>query len=98
MGDVYASQRITLSAKARVSGNVYYKLIEMTSGATVNGQLVYQGDTRDAPGRATHQRGETPPCAIPRQRQTRKTPEICTSGQKVYGVEIQSFHEHGKTS
>ena len=46
-GDVHASQRITLSAKARVSGNVYYKLIEMTSGAVVNGQLVYDGEGAD---------------------------------------------------
>jgi len=46
-GDVHASQRITLSAKARVNGNVYYKLIEMTSGAMVNGQLVYDGEGMD---------------------------------------------------
>lgn len=46
-GDVHASQRITLSAKARVSGNVYYKLIEMTSGAMVNGQMVYDGEGAD---------------------------------------------------
>lgn len=46
-GDVYASQRITLSAKARVTGNVYYKLIEMASGAMVNGQLVYDGEGAD---------------------------------------------------
>jgi cytoskeletal protein CcmA (bactofilin family) len=54
IGDVYAAQRITLSSKARVSGNVYYKLIEMTSGATVNGQLVYQGD-QPMPAALTHQ-------------------------------------------
>lgn len=43
-GDVYASKKITLSPKARVNGNVYYKLIEMNGGAMVNGQLVYQGE------------------------------------------------------
>lgn len=47
-GDVHASQRLTLSAKARVNGNVYYKLIEMTSGAVINGQLVYEGDEKIA--------------------------------------------------
>lgn len=46
-GDVYASQRITLSAKARVNGNVYYKLIEMASGAMVNGQMIYDGESED---------------------------------------------------
>ena len=59
IGDVYAAQRITLSSKARVSGNVYYRLIEMTSGATVNGQLVYQGDT-PMPAALTHQSQEPP--------------------------------------
>jgi cytoskeletal protein CcmA (bactofilin family) len=60
IGDVYAAQRITLSSKARVSGNVYYKLIEMTSGATVNGQLVYQGD-QPMPAALTHQSDEQAP-------------------------------------
>lgn len=46
-GDVHAAARITLSAKARVNGNVYYKLIEMTSGAMVNGQMVYEGESAE---------------------------------------------------
>ncbi|WP_028008377.1 bactofilin family protein [Solimonas flava] len=41
-GDVYASEKITLAAKARVTGNVYYKIIEMEGGAQVNGQLVHE--------------------------------------------------------
>lgn len=43
-GDVHACERITLSAHARVSGDVYYRLIEMASGAVVNGQLVCEHD------------------------------------------------------
>lgn len=43
-GDVHAIQRITLSAKAKVNGNVYYRLVEMTGGAMINGQMVYEGD------------------------------------------------------
>jgi cytoskeletal protein CcmA (bactofilin family) len=42
IGDVYASEKITLAAKARVNGNVYYKIIEMEGGAQVNGQLVHE--------------------------------------------------------
>ncbi|MGH8446457.1 MAG: bactofilin family protein [Solimonas sp.] len=42
IGDVYASEKITLAAKARVTGNVYYKIIEMEGGAQVNGQLVHE--------------------------------------------------------
>jgi len=42
IGDVYASEKVTLGAKARVTGNVFYKVIEMQSGAQVNGQLVHE--------------------------------------------------------
>lgn len=41
VGDVHASQKITLAAKARVTGNVYYRVIEMEGGAQVNGQMVH---------------------------------------------------------
>ena len=43
-GDVYASNRVELAANARISGNVYYKLIEMQLGAMVEGQLVHVQD------------------------------------------------------
>lgn len=46
-GDVHASERIHLAARARVNGNVYYKVIEMEAGAEINGQLVR--DTGGAP-------------------------------------------------
>lgn len=39
VGDVYASGRVELASKARVTGTVYYNLLEMTMGAEVNGQL-----------------------------------------------------------
>lgn len=42
-GDVHAYEHIELSAHARVKGNVYYNLIEMTRGAEVNGSLVHRG-------------------------------------------------------
>lgn len=54
VGDVHASERISLSVKARVTGNVYYKVIEMASGAAVNGQLVHEGDE---PAAITHKKG-----------------------------------------
>lgn len=41
-GDVVASQGIVLSSKARVNGNVFYNVLEMNAGATVNGQLVHE--------------------------------------------------------
>ena len=39
-GDVYASEKIHLAAKARVAGNVYYKVIQMEAGAEINGQML----------------------------------------------------------
>lgn len=43
-GDVHAGEHVELAAKAAVTGNVHYKLIEMVKGAQVNGNLVYQDD------------------------------------------------------
>jgi cytoskeletal protein CcmA (bactofilin family) len=41
-GDVYISESVELGAKAKVEGNVYYNLIRMEAGATVNGKLVHK--------------------------------------------------------
>lgn len=38
-GNVYASEKLELSAKARISGNVEYNLLEMASGAEINGTM-----------------------------------------------------------
>jgi cytoskeletal protein CcmA (bactofilin family) len=40
-GDVYGGQRVELAPKARVTGTVYYNLLEMAMGASVNGQLIH---------------------------------------------------------
>ncbi len=42
VGDVHASERVELAAAAKVTGDVYYNLIEMASGAAVNGKLVHR--------------------------------------------------------
>ncbi|MEJ2688046.1 MAG: polymer-forming cytoskeletal protein [Gammaproteobacteria bacterium] len=44
-GDVHAGERIELAARARVTGNVFYNLIEMAMGAEVNGNLVHRAET-----------------------------------------------------
>jgi len=44
IGDVHAAEHIELAEKARVTGNVYYKLIEMVRGAEVNGNLVHRNE------------------------------------------------------
>lgn len=44
-GDVRATERVELGPKARVIGNVQYKLIEMSIGAEVNGKLIHESET-----------------------------------------------------
>ena len=46
---MYAKQHIELAANARITGNVYYRLIEMAMGAEVNGSLVHRGSESDGP-------------------------------------------------
>ena len=40
VGDVLASGRVELAVNARVTGTLYYRLLEMAMGAEVNGQLI----------------------------------------------------------
>lgn len=47
-GDVHASEHVELAANARVTGNVYYNLIEMAIGAEVNGKLVHSVEPAEA--------------------------------------------------
>lgn len=44
IGDIYASERVELAPNAKVTGNVYYNLIEMAIGAAVNGSLVHKSE------------------------------------------------------
>lgn len=44
VGPVHAAEYVELQAKANVTGDVYYKTVEMQLGAVVQGRLVYQGD------------------------------------------------------
>ena len=43
-GDVTALDRLELASNARVEGNVYYKVLEMSAGAQINGKMVYQAE------------------------------------------------------
>ena len=47
-GDVRATERVELGPKARVIGNVQYKLIEMSIGAEVNGKLIHASENSSA--------------------------------------------------
>ena len=72
-GDVWAIERLTLGGKARVVGNVYYRVLQMEPGALINGQLVHiEGDgTPPAPA----QFEQRAPMALPDGRiETAPTP------------------------
>lgn len=45
-GDVRATERVELGPRAKVIGNVQYRLIEMAVGAEVNGKLVHESEQR----------------------------------------------------
>ena len=43
-GCVYALEHVELAARAEITGNVYYNVIEMVKGSQVNGSLEYHPD------------------------------------------------------
>ncbi|KIQ96258.1 polymer-forming cytoskeletal protein [Lysobacter sp. A03] len=40
-GNVYATERIELGSKARVDGNVHYKVVQMAAGSVLTGRLLH---------------------------------------------------------
>ncbi len=46
VGPVHAADYVELQSKANVTGDVYYKTLEMQLGAVVQGRLVFQDDAK----------------------------------------------------
>ncbi|MBS1217334.1 MAG: hypothetical protein H6R21_467 [Proteobacteria bacterium] len=46
VGPVHAADYVELQSKANVTGDVYYRTLEMQLGAVVQGRLVYQDDIK----------------------------------------------------
>jgi cytoskeletal protein CcmA (bactofilin family) len=44
IGNVKACQFIELQTKARITGDLHYKSLEMHTGAVIEGKLIYMGD------------------------------------------------------
>ena len=64
-GNVYASVKLELSNKARISGDVEYDLLAMASGATINGKMLHRQKDRRQPKKNIPQKrvmsaGKTP--------------------------------------
>ncbi|HZV60838.1 MAG TPA: polymer-forming cytoskeletal protein [Methylophilaceae bacterium] len=47
IGPVRSNEYVELQSKSRVTGDVYYKSLEMHTGAVIEGKLVYLGDTAE---------------------------------------------------
>lgn len=43
VGDVHATEHLELDTKARITGNLHYRFLEMVMGAQISGQLNYLG-------------------------------------------------------
>ena len=41
-GDLRSSERVELTETAHIQGNIHYRLIEITAGAAVSGQLIHE--------------------------------------------------------
>lgn len=48
IGPVHSSQYIELQPKARVTGDVFYRLVEIHPGAVIQGRLVYQDEAQES--------------------------------------------------
>ena len=46
VGPIHAAEYIELQSKANVTGDVYYKSLEMQLGAVLQGRLVFQSDAK----------------------------------------------------
>jgi cytoskeletal protein CcmA (bactofilin family) len=58
-GDIDATGRVELGEKARVLGNVRYKVIETAVGAQINGKLIYRANA--GPGESEAGPSDDPP-------------------------------------
>lgn len=45
-GNVFATEKLELSSRARISGNVEYNLLEMASGAEINGKMLHDSNEK----------------------------------------------------
>lgn len=56
-GNVHSSEHVELEARSRITGDVYYNLLEISGGAQVSGRLVHAADGN---GEAAGEAGDAP--------------------------------------
>ena len=61
-GDIHSCEHLELAAKAKITGNVFYNMIEMVMGSQVSGTLQhqYRGKADDRPEMPKHVTQEKP--------------------------------------
>ena len=42
VGDLHSDERVELTETAQIQGNIHYRLLEITAGAAVSGQLIHE--------------------------------------------------------
>ena len=85
-GQVYATERVQLGPKARVIGNVQYKLLEMAIGAQVSGRLIQESEARV---------GQKDTKAVT-QMEPARTPLVDPPGQEYADQVVQRRGRYGK--
>lgn len=58
-GDVHSSERLQVAAKAKITGNVHYRVLQMEPGAKINGLLHYE-DGNESVQALSHLDNEVP--------------------------------------
>lgn len=58
-GNVYSTQHVELAPKAKIRGNVYYRLLEMAMGSEVNGKLIHTSESDKKSSHTVHLTPET---------------------------------------
>lgn len=96
VGDVYALKHIELAPNARVTGNVYYNLIEMAGGAEVNGSLIHY-DNKDHKAEEIPSQSEPvkPEIEEPTAEIEEPTPEIQETTASEFSSESQTKVQGG---
>ncbi len=81
-GNVYATQKLELSPKARIRGNVHYSLLEMASGAEVNGKMVHETQKKLLEHQQEPATGEAEQSTDPKQSNSPRLAEIKPAAAK----------------
>ena len=79
VGDVFASNRVELAPRARITGTLTYALLEMSMGAEVNGKLIHAAEEEPRKLEFDGSKKPTDAAAVKSQGQKESAPEGVSS-------------------